>query len=189
MAIHIESDFTVPAPLNEVWDYMLDPRQVAPCMPGADLTEVLNDRQYRGRVQLKMGPVSLSFKGEVEIIERDEAARRIVMKAAGSEQKGKGQANATVTTLLEPSGNGTRVRVSQDLDLSGAMAQYGRGMIQDVTNSLMRDFAGCIQARLSGEPVAAGATAKPLKGFSLGWMAFKSAVVRFFKKLFGGGGA
>lgn len=163
-------------------------------MPGADLTEVLNDRQYRGRVQLKMGPVSLSFNGEVEIIERDETARRIVMKAAGSEQKGKGQANATVTTLLEPNGSGTRVRVAQDLDLSGAMAQYGRGMIQDVTNALMKDFAGCIQAQLSGgAPAAAGApgsapSGTPLKGFKLGWIAFRSGLARFFKKLFGGGG-
>lgn len=187
MAIHIENEFTVPAPLDEVWDYMLDPKQVAPCMPGAELTEVLSDDQYRGRVQMKMGPVSLTFNGEVNIIERDQAGKRIVMKATGSEQKGKGQANTTVTTLLEPAGGGTKVRVTQDLDLSGAVAQYGRGMIQDVTGALMNDFAGCIQAQLTGAPAPA-AGVKPLKGFRLGWLAFKGSLARFFRKIFGGGG-
>src|SRR5437016_1417737 len=131
MAIHLENEFTVPASTDEVWEFLLDPRRVAPCMPGAELTEVLNDHQYKGKVNIKMGPVSLSFNGDVDITERDEVAKRMVMKAKGSEMKGKGQAAATVISSLERSGSGTRMRISQDIDLSGPLAQYGRGMIQD----------------------------------------------------------
>jgi len=197
MAIHLENEFTVPASTDEVWEFLLDPRRVAPCMPGAELTEVVNDHQYKGKVSIKMGPVSLSFNGDVDITERDEAAKRMVMKAKGSETKGKGQANATVISSLERSGSGTRMRITQDIDLSGPLAQYGRGMIQDVSGSLMNEFADRIQADLSRGPN--GATAGPapprvrkknqVSGFKLGWIAFKSGIARFFKKLFGKDGS
>ena len=200
MAIHLENEFTVPASTDEVWEFLLDPRRVAPCMPGAELTEVLNDHQYKGKVNIKMGPVSLSFNGDVDITERDEVAKRMVMKAKGSEMKGKGQAAATVISSLERSGSGTRMRISQDIDLSGPLAQYGRGMIQDVSGTLMNEFAGRIQADLSRGRGAAGgngATAPPpsarkknsVSGFKLGWIAFKSGIGRFFKKLFGRDGS
>lgn len=198
MAIHLENEFTVPASLDTVWDYLLDPRRVAPCMPGAELTEILNDRQYKGRVHVKMGPVSLSFNGHVDIVERDAVAKRVVMKATGSEQKGKGQANATVTSLLEPIGNGTRMRITQDIDLTGPLAQYGRGMIQDVSGSLMDEFAGRIKAELSRSSAAVAgdgrpayesdqppAAAKPVSGFRLGWIAIKKGIARFFRRIFG----
>jgi hypothetical protein len=146
-----------------------------------------------------MGPVSLSFNGDVDITERDDAAKRMVMKATGSELKGKGQANATVTSSLERAGAGTKMRISQDIDLSGPLAQYGRGMIQDVSGSLMNEFAGRIQADLSrGRPATAAngaATPAPpvrsknsVSGFKLGWIALKNGIARFFKKLFGKGG-
>ena len=192
MAIHLENEFTVPASTDEVWEFLLDPRRVAPCMPGAELTEVVNDHQYKGKVNIKMGPVSLSFNGDVDITERDEAAKRMVMKAKGAEMKGKGQANATVISSLERNGSGTRMRISQDLDLSGPLAQYGRGMIQDVTGSLMDEFADRIQADLSRGPN--GTAPAPVRkknqvsGTKLGWIAFKSGIARFFKKLFGKGG-
>ena len=195
MAIHLENEFTVPASTDEVWEFLLDPRRVAPCMPGAELTEVVNDHQYKGKVNIKMGPVSLSFNGDVDITERDEIAKRMVMKAKGSEMKGKGQANAVVISSLERNGSGTRMRISQDLDLSGPLAQYGRGMIQDVTGSLMDEFADRIQADLSrGRNGAAAAAPAPVRrkknqvsGFKLGWIAFKSGIAWFFKKLFGKG--
>jgi hypothetical protein len=200
MAIHLENEFTVPASADEVWAFLSDPHRVAPCMPGAELTEVLNDNQYKGKVHIKMGPVSLSFNGDVDITERDDAAKRMVMKAKGAEAKGKGQANATVTSWLEPMAGGTRMRITQDIDLSGPLAQYGRGMIQDVSGSLMDEFAGRIQADLSrGRPAPAGNGAatptKPVKqknsvsGFKLGWIAMKNGIARFFKKLFGAGGS
>ncbi|MGH8991904.1 MAG: SRPBCC family protein [Acidimicrobiia bacterium] len=196
MAIHLENDFTVPASADEVWAFLLDPQRVAPCMPGAELTEVLNDRQYKGKVHIKMGPVSLSFNGDVDILERDDAAKRMVMKASGAEQKGKGQANAMVTSWLEPNGSGTRMRITQEIDLTGPMAQYGRGMIQDVSGALMDDFAGRIQAELTRGRAGDGAVAalRPVKqknsvsGLKLGWIGLKTGIARFFKKLFGRGG-
>jgi carbon monoxide dehydrogenase subunit G len=195
MAIHLENEFTVPASTDEVWEFLLDPRRVAPCMPGAELTEVVNDRQYKGKVHIKMGPVSLAFNGDVDITERDDAAKRMVMKAKGSELKGKGQANAMIVSTLERNGSGTRMRISQDIDLSGPLAQYGRGMIQDVSGSLMNEFADRIQADLSrgknGAPVAAHGRKKKnqVSGFKLGWIAVKSGIGRFFKKLFGKDGS
>jgi carbon monoxide dehydrogenase subunit G len=195
MAIHLENEFTVPASTDEVWEFLLDPRRVAPCMPGAELTEVVSDKQYKGKVHIKMGPVSLAFNGDVDITERDDAAKRMVMKAKGSELKGKGQANAMIVSTLERNGSGTRMRISQDIDLSGPLAQYGRGMIQDVSGSLMNEFADRIQADLSrgknGAAVAAPVRKKKnqVSGFKLGWLAFKSGIGRFFKKLFGKDGS
>jgi uncharacterized protein len=195
MAIHLENEFTVPASTDEVWEFLLDPRRVAPCMPGAELTEVVSDRQYKGKVNIRMGPVSLSFNGDVDITERDDTTKRMVMKATGSEMKGKGQATATVVSALERNGSGTKMRISQDIDLSGPLAQYGRGMIQDVSGSLMDEFAGRIQADLSRGRNGNGTVAAPkpvrkknqVSGFKLGWIAFKSGISRFFKKLFGKG--
>jgi carbon monoxide dehydrogenase subunit G len=194
MAIHLENEFTVPASTDEVWEFLLDPRRVAPCMPGAELTEVVSDNQYKGKVHIKMGPVSLAFNGDVDITERDDAAKRMVMKAKGSELKGKGQANAMIVSTLERNGSGTRMRISQDIDLSGPLAQYGRGMIQDVSGSLMNEFADRIQADLSrGKNGAVAAPVRKKKnqvsGFKLGWIAFKSGIGRFFKKLFGKDGS
>lgn len=195
MAIHLENEFTVPASTDEVWEFLLDPRRVAPCMPGAELTEVVSDNQYKGKVHIKMGPVSLAFNGDVDITERDDAAKRMVMKAKGSELKGKGQANAMIVSTLERNGSGTRMRISQDIDLSGPLAQYGRGMIQDVSGSLMNEFADRIQADLSrGKNGAVAAPVRKKKknqvsGFKLGWIAFKSGIARFFKKLFGKDGS
>lgn len=191
MAIHLENEFTVPASADEVWTFLLDPRRVAPCMPGAELTEVLNDHQYKGKVHVKMGPVSLSFNGDVDIVERDDAAKRMVMKASGSEQKGKGQANALVTSWLESNGGGTRMRISQEIDLTGPVAQYGRGMIQDVSGSLMNEFADRIKVELSRGALAPAEArrpvpaARPVSGFRLGWIAFTKGFARFFRRLFG----
>jgi carbon monoxide dehydrogenase subunit G len=195
MAIHLENEFTVPASTDEVWEFLLDPKRVAPCMPGAELTEVVSDRQYKGKVNIRMGPVSLSFNGDVDITERDDTTKRMVMKAQGSEMKGKGQATAKIVSSLERNGSGTKMRISQDIDLSGPLAQYGRGMIQDVSGSLMDEFAGRIQADLSRgrNGNTGGAAPAPVRkknqvsGFKLGWIAFKSGIARFFKKLFGKG--
>jgi len=165
-------------------------------MPGAELTEVVSDNQYKGKVHIKMGPVSLAFNGDVDITERDDAAKRMVMKAKGSELKGKGQANAMIVSTLERNGSGTRMRISQDIDLSGPLAQYGRGMIQDVSGSLMNEFADRIQADLSRGKNGAAPVASPVRkkknqvsGFKLGWIACKSGIARFFKKLFGKDGS
>src|SRR4029077_11521380 len=135
----ITNDFEVTQPVDKVWRFFDDIPQVAACLPGAELTEDLGGEKYKGRVAVRMGPVRLQFGGTAEITERDEAAKRIVVNAAGAEEKGRGQASMVVTATLSRAGQGTKVAVAQDLQLSGAAAQYGRGMISDVTSVLMRD--------------------------------------------------
>lgn len=185
----IEDEFTVPAPLEQVWDYMLDVPRVAPCMPGAELTDVLSEDSFKGRMRTSMGPVTLTFNGTAEIIERDQANRKVVVKASGSEEKGKGQASMNVTSTLSSSGSGTRVHVSQDLNLSGAAAQYGRGMIGDVAGVLLRQFADCvsedIQRAQRGEAPREQRAAAPVKGFRLGIQYAILTIKRFFQRLFG----
>ncbi|HEU0087367.1 MAG TPA: SRPBCC family protein [Pseudonocardiaceae bacterium] len=185
----IENEFEVAAPLEQVWRHLQDVPRIAPCLPGAELTESSGD-VFKGRVTTKMGPVSLRFSGTAQIVERDEAAKRIVMNCSGSEEKGKGQANMSVTSTMVPSGNGTRVKVSQDLQLSGAAAQFGRGMVQDVTAVIMKNFANCIQddiGRAARGEGPAQRQAVPVKGFSVAVQAAVTALKRFFRRIFGGG--
>ncbi|MBV9013874.1 MAG: SRPBCC family protein [Pseudonocardiales bacterium] len=185
----IENEFEVAAPLEQVWRHMQDVPRIAPCLPGAELTDVDGD-VYKGRVTTKMGPVKLQFAGTAQIVSRDENAKRIVMNASGSEEKGKGQATMSVTSTMVPSGKGTRVKVAQDLQLSGAAAQFGRGMVQDVTSVLMQSFAKCIAddiGRASRGEAPTQREAVPVKGFSIGMQAMVTALKRFFGKLFGWG--
>ena len=183
----IENEFEVAAPLEQVWKHMQDIPRIAPCLPGAELTDVQGDT-YKGRVTTKMGPVKLQFAGTAKIVERNESAKRIVMDASGSEEKGKGQATMKVTSTMASAGSGTRVKVAQDLNLSGAAAQFGRGMVQDVTSVLMRSFAKCIAddiGRSSRGETATKREAVPVKGFSIAMQAWMTALKRFFGRLFG----
>jgi uncharacterized protein len=186
----IKNEFEVAEPVEKVWQFFQDIPQVAACLPGTELTEDLGDDKYAGRVAIRMGPVRLRFAGTADITERDEAARRIVVHATGAEEKGRGQASMTVTAELARAGRGTRVDVSQDLQLAGAAAQYGRGMISDVTSVLMRDFATNLQDRIeriergeSGEQLAA-ASASPARGFTLGLRAARMALMRVLRRFF-----
>src|SRR5246127_528939 len=144
----IKNEFEVAEPVEKVWRFFDDIPQVAACLPGAELTEDLGGDKYKGRVAVRMGPVRLQFAGTAEITERDEAAKRVVVHAAGAEEKGRGQANMVVTATLTRVSRGTKVAVAQDLQLAGAAAQYGRGMISDVTSVLMRDFSANMQDRI-----------------------------------------
>ncbi len=150
----IRNDFEVAEPVEKVWQFFQDIPQVAACLPGAELTDDLGGEKYKGRVAVRMGPVRLQFAGTADITERDEAARRVVVHAAGAEEKGRGQASMVVTATLTRSGRGTKVGVTQDLQLSGAAAQYGRGMISDVTAVLMRDFSANLQNRIAAADLA-----------------------------------
>jgi uncharacterized protein len=186
----ITSDFEVAEPVEKVWQFFENIPQVASCLPGAELTEDLGGEKYKGRVAIRMGPVRLQFAGTAEITERDEAAKRVVVHAAGAEEKGRGQASMIITAQLARAGRGTRVDVSQDLQLSGAAAQYGRGMISDVTSVLMRDFSVNMQDRInridrgeSAEQIAAAA-ARPARGFTLGLRAARMALMRVFRRFF-----
>jgi uncharacterized protein len=186
----ITNDFEVAEPAEKVWHFFENIPQVASCLPGAALTEDLGDEKYKGKVAVRMGPVRLQFAGTAEITERDEHARRIVVHASGAEEKGRGQASMVVTATLTPAGRGTKVDVTQDLQLSGAAAQYGRGMISDVTAVLMRDFSANMQDRIgrlergdSAEQLAA-AVATPASGLALGLRAARMALSRVFRRFF-----
>jgi len=186
----ITNDFEVAQPVDKVWRFFDDIPQVAACLPGAELTEDLGGEKYKGRVAVRMGPVRLQFGGTAEITERDEAAKRIVVNAAGAEEKGRGQASMVVTATLSRAGQGTKVAVAQDLQLSGAAAQYGRGMISDVTSVLMRDFSANMQDRIeriergeSAEQIAAAGTS-PAGGLTIGLRAAVMALTRVFRRFF-----
>jgi uncharacterized protein len=186
----IKNGFQVAEPVDKVWQFFGNIPQVATCLPGTELTDNLGDDKYAGRVAVRMGPVRLQFAGTADITERDEAAKRIVVHATGAEEKGRGQASMTVTATLARAGQGTRVDVTQDLQLSGAAAQYGRGMISDVTSVLMRDFATTMQDRIeraergeSAEQIAASG-ASSASGLALGMRAAVMALNRVFRRFF-----
>jgi carbon monoxide dehydrogenase subunit G len=189
----IKNEFEVAEPVEKVWRFFDDIPQVAACLPGAELTEDLGGDKYKGKVAVRMGPVRLQFAGTADITERDEAAKRVVVHASGADEKGRGQASMVVTATLVPAGpqkRGTRVGVTQDLQLSGAAAQYGRGMITDVTAVLMRDFSANMQDRIerlergeSAEQVAAAGTT-PASGFTVGMRAALMALSRVFRRFF-----
>ncbi len=183
----INQDFEVAEPVAKVWEFFGDIPRVAACLPGATLTDTLGGDKYGGQVAVRMGPVRLQFAGTAEITERDEAAKRIVVNAAGAEQRGRGQASMVVTATLAPAGRGTKVAVTQDLQLAGAAAQYGRGMIADVTAVLMRDFsanlANQIAAADRGE-TAVRAAAAPAGGFAIAIRAALMALARVWRRFF-----
>ncbi len=194
--MQIDNEFTVAAPIDRVWAYLLDVERVAPCMPGAELTEVVDDRTWKGKTSIKVGPVALSFAGTVVMQERDDAAHRVALKAQGMEQRGKGAASASVVSRLEEVAGGTKVTMQADLTVSGAVAQYGRGMIQDISQRLTGEFAACLERNITAEaassaevgaaPAAPAAVARPVKGFRLGLWATWRAIGRFFRRLLGG---
>lgn len=188
----IENSFEVPAPIDRVWRYLLDVEKVVPCMPGAELTETVDENNWKGKVALKLGPVSLSFAGQVSMEERDETAHRAVMKATGMEQRGKGAASATITSTLEQTGEGTSVLIVQDLKVSGQAAQFSRGMMKDVSSKLTQEFADCLKANMAieeqavpGEEPVPMVTAEPIGGIRLGLGAFGRSIARFFARLLG----
>jgi uncharacterized protein len=186
----IKNEFEVAEPVEQVWQFFDNIPQVAACLPGAELTEDLGGGKYQGQVAIRMGPVRLQFGGTAEITERDEAAKRVVVHAAGADQKGRGQASMVITATLAQAGRGTRVGVSQDLQLSGAAAQYGRGMISDVSSVLMRDFAANMADRIErierGEsPDQIAAAGVPTAGgVTLGLRAARLALARVFRRFF-----
>ncbi|MGB1722703.1 MAG: SRPBCC family protein, partial [Ilumatobacteraceae bacterium] len=136
----ITNQIEVPQPLEAVWDFFGDIPQVAACLPGTNLTDQVGDDRYEGDVTIKAGPVKLEFAGSAEITARDEANRTITVDAAGADRKGRGQASLALTAKLASTALGTKVDISLDLTISGAAAQYGRGLVADVTAVLLDEF-------------------------------------------------
>jgi carbon monoxide dehydrogenase subunit G len=183
----IKSDFEVPEPPDKVWRFFDDIPGVAACLPGAELTDDLGDDKYRGTVSIRMGPVRMRFAGTAEIKERDDAAKRIVVDAAGADEKGRGQAAMSVTANVVATARGSKVEVAQDLQLAGAAAQYGRGMISDVTSVLMRDFAANMRTRI--DAIEKGLSPDHIKSGSAGGLtialrATRMALARVARRFF-----
>lgn len=151
--MQLEHQFTVPAPPEVVWAAVVDPAKVAPCMPGATLTEV-NGSEFTGSVKVKLGPVSLLYKGSGQFVEIDEQSRRVVIKASGKDSRGNGTASATVTVTLKADGANTHGTVATDLAITGKPAQFGRGMISEVGGKILDTFAAALAAQLGVEPAA-----------------------------------
>jgi carbon monoxide dehydrogenase subunit G len=183
----LENSFEVPAPPQEAWELLMDVPRVVPCMPGAQLTEVIDDNNWKANMDMKLGPVSLSFATDVTREEVDEAAKRVKLGARAREKRGRGAARAAVESTLAQHDGGTRIDIVTDLALSGAVAQYGRGMVQDVSSQLVGQFADCLKAQLGPKAEAEAAVvqaAKPVQGLSLGLRAIWRAIARFFRRLF-----
>ena len=133
-------DFTVPVPADQAWALLVDVEKIAPCLPGAAVTAVEGDA-FEGGMKIKLGPISMTFKGDGELVEKDEAARHVVLKAKGRDAKGNGGAQATVSATLDEHDGVTDVHVLTDLNVTGKAAQFGGGVMKDVSNRLLGQFA------------------------------------------------
>ena len=191
MAFKIEEALEVQAPVQRVWEYLIDPARVAVCLPGAELLESRDDGSYLGAVKVKVGPVAMSYKGVVKFTELDESARVVRLVGDGREAGGGGSAKLTMLSKIMPLPNGgSQVIVEAEVDLVGKIVQFGRGMIEEVSRQLFRQFAACVKQHLEVEegPSAVEETPPEPKAVSAVPLAFRAlwaVVVRSFKRLFG----
>jgi carbon monoxide dehydrogenase subunit G len=151
--------FTVPTSVDETWARFQDIASVAECFPGAQVTSVEGD-SFEGTCKVKLGPIALTYAGSGTFVEKDEAAHRFVVEAKGRDKRGNGTAGATVTLGMAPGSSGTDVEVNTDLSITGKPAQFGRGVMQDVSDKLLAQFVSCLEQRL-GESADTGATTEP----------------------------
>jgi carbon monoxide dehydrogenase subunit G len=187
--VELDNSFEVPLPPAEAWPVLMDIRRIAPCMPGAELTDVVDDTTYKGRIAVRLGPVALTFSGVVKFEEIDNTNHTARVKAQGSDAKGRGGANAAASFRLAPAGSGSKVLVHTDLSLSGSVAQYGRGVgiVQATAAQIMNQFAANLKAQIAAQSPASAAAqlpaapvpqAKPISGLTLMmqmiWNALKS---------------
>jgi len=179
----IENSFVVTAPPEAAWDLLMDVRRVIPCMPGAELVAEIDESTWKARMRVKLGPISLSFLSDVRRESVDVAARSVHVVASAREERGRGAANVTIDSSLAAEDARTRITVVTDLTLSGPAAQYGRGLVQGVTEQLMRDFAACLEQQLAppaGEAPAAGAAPpapqRPISGLRVGFATLRTVL-------------
>jgi len=158
--MELKSEFRVGIPVEQAWSTLTDVEFIAPCMPGAQLTEIDGD-EFKGGVKVKVGPITAQYKGSAKFVELDEANRRIVLEASGRDSRGAGNAAAEVTAEMTPDGDGTVVSIATDLKVTGKVAQFGRGVMADVTEKLIGQFVDSLEQKLSeiGDQDDAGAAA------------------------------
>ncbi len=204
----LEQSFDVRAPVERVWETLVDVERVAPCLPGAEITEVGDDGTYRGTFSVRLGPTTAAYRGELSMEEMDEDARRVVMRASGQDKRGQGSAKASIVSTMRAEGDVTHVDVETDFTITGRLARFGRGgMIQDISNRLLSDFAACLQEKIEAPPAAepglldavlaatpegaaaappaagdsgSSTTTKPIGGFSLMFRALVARLGRLF---------
>ena len=143
----IENDFRVAAPIDQAWALLTDIPAIAPCLPGAELTGQEGD-DFHGQMKVKVGPVTAEYAGTATIVEMNEADRVVTLKASGRDKRGAGNASADITATMTEDGDGTVVAISTDLKVSGKVAQFGRGVMADVSKKLLGQFAECIEGKL-----------------------------------------
>jgi uncharacterized protein len=198
----LEHAFEVAAPLDRVWQRLIDVQQVAPCLPGAEITEAGDDGTYRGTFSVRLGPTTAAYRGELAIEEVDEPAHRVVMRASGQDKRGQGSAKASIVSRMHEQAGVTTVEVETDFTITGRLARFGRGgMVEDVSNRLLREFSDCLQKSIEAAPAdpgpaaapsesgaapaearAAGPAAKPVGGFSLLTRALWDRIRRLFRR-------
>jgi uncharacterized protein len=158
----LEQSFTVAAPVEKVWDALVDVERIAPCLPGAEITGQGPDGSYEGNFTVKLGPTTASYRGSLRMDSLDEASHTATMHAKGTDKRGQGGANATIVSTLREEGGETTVDVITDFTITGRLARFGRGgMIEDISRRMMRDFSQCLQATLTSEPAPVDAAEAP----------------------------
>jgi uncharacterized protein len=183
--VRLENSFEAPAPPDRVWDLLMDVHRVIPCMPGATLDEEIDDTTWKATMAVKLGPIALSFKTDVTREEADADALRTKLSAKAREARGRGNARATIESSLTAQEGGTRVDILTDLQLAGAVAQYGRGLVADVSSQLVTQFADCLQKQLAASPEEAAAAVEAQSGPVRGGRLGLSALWRSIRRLFG----
>jgi hypothetical protein len=160
--MQIENEFDVGAPPDKVFAFLLDVNRVAGCMPGAELSEVVDPTTFKGKVKIKVGPITVAYNGTARIIERDDAARLAKLEASGKETTGPGSANATATMTVADTGDGrSMVKLATEYTVAGRVANFGRGVMEDVSRRLVSQMADCIKSQLEApEPAAAAPAAE-----------------------------
>lgn len=191
--MEFDNTLEVSLPPAATWKVLLDIKRIAACIPGAELTEVVDENTYKGKVAVRLGPIALSLVGHAKFEQIDHANHHARVKAHGSDPKGRGSTDSVIEFRLEPVGTGTRVLIHSDVKLSGAIAQYGRGsgMIQSFASQLIGQFGAALKAQLAitqpspashTEPLAAARSpSKPISGFTLIAKALWDSIVRWFK--------
>jgi uncharacterized protein len=197
MGMRFTNSFTVAASPDEAWKILLDVSKIAPCVPGAELTEIMDATHFKGKARVKVGPIELAFSGQAEFASIDSANRKARLIAKGNDTKGRGSAAATVDFELVPDGLGSRVTATTDLNMTGAIAQYGRGagVMNDVANHITATFAGNLRALLAQEGIGASPAggsalvppkAAPISAFAILGVILRGLFERVFGRRFGG---
>jgi carbon monoxide dehydrogenase subunit G len=175
MAVRIEKTFQVQEPVEKVWAFLSDPRKVAACVPGAQITEQVDDRNYKGAISVKVGPSVTDYKGEVQIIRLDSAAHEIEILGKGQDVRGRGSASMKMTGKLRALDSGTEVVSVSELNVVGILAQMGGRVINEVSNIMFEQFSNCFRQTLQGGQTEAAAP-KPISAVGLAYSALKATL-------------